>query len=113
MKRSLVLMMAVLLLMPGASAIAGQDGGTTIEELAVQLATTPSQHAVVADYYRSQAAVSRAEGVRHRSMRRAYQTGNMRAKKQLQEHCGKLIASSEAIALQYDQLAKAHDALAK
>ena len=93
--------------------MAGQDAGPSIEELAVQLATTPSQHAVVADYYRSQAAVARAEGERHRSMRRAYTTGNLRAKKQLQEHCGKLVASSEATALQYDQLAKAHDALAK
>jgi len=101
------------LALPAAPAVAAQAAGGSLEELAVQLATTPEQHAIVANYYRRMATDARAEAERHRTMERAYGQGKLRDKLKMQEHCGKLIASYEALASEYDELAKGEDAAAK
>lgn len=112
MKLSMNLLFAALLALIAVPVLADQSPGVSIEELAVQMATTPDQHAIVGNYYRAKAADARAEAERHRSMRRAYGVGKLQDKKRMQEHCDKLISGNDALALEYDQLAASHDALA-
>jgi len=100
----------ILLVLPATLASAAQDPSASLEALAVELATTPAQHAIVADYYRAKAADARAEADRHRAMKQAYSGGKLRDKMAMEEHCDKLIADYTALAAEYDALAKEHAA---
>jgi len=111
MKR--IVMAAALVLLPVLPASAAETDTSSLEELAAQLATTPEQHQVVAAYFRGKAVEARKGADTHRAMARGYTQGNYKRKEIMKDHCERLIASFEAIAKEYDELAEAHEQAAK
>lgn len=84
------------------------DAGSSLEQLAVEMAKTPDQHAALARYYREKAEEARSEAARHESMAKTYAGGGGKAsqRQSMKRHC-------DEIAMKYTEIAKDYDALAK
>lgn len=91
-----------------AIAFAG-DEGHSLEQLVVEMAHTPADHAALAKHYRAKAAAARANAARHESMARAYTAGKLMERERMKNHCKKISDDEKAIAAEYDELAKLHD----
>jgi hypothetical protein len=90
---------------------ASADEGTeSLEELAVETASTPAQHAALARYYHEKAQEARAEARRHEVMGRAYTGGKSPQKQVFKQHCQGISEKYAAMAAEYDALAKLHEA---
>lgn len=107
---AMAILFGALTFSPG---LAAADGALAIEQLAVEMAETPKQHAALATYYHERANEARAEAKRHQQMGRAYGAGNMALKKRMKQHCSKLVEEYEEVARNYDALAAAHEEQAK
>ena len=105
------LLLGALALAPSV-VIAGEEGHS-LEQLVVESADSPADHAALANHYRAKAAAARAEAKRHEGMARAYTGGKFMERSRMQSHCKKIAANENAIAAEYDELAKLHDAEAK
>jgi hypothetical protein len=104
-----------LALLAGALALSpaltrAEDAGESLEELAVEKATTPADHAALARHYREEAAEARAEAKRHETMGRAYLGGKFPQRQVFKDHCAKISEKYTALAEEYDALAKLHEA---
>lgn len=89
------------------------DGGHSLEELVVGMADSPSDHTALAEHFRAKAERARAEAKRHEHLARVYTGGKFMQREQMRAHCRKLSADHEAMAKEYDELAKLHEAEAK
>jgi hypothetical protein len=89
------------------------DDTKSLEELVVEMADTAADHAAVAAHFRAKAADARATARRHASMGRSYGGGKLNTRIQLRGHCDRLKDQHEAVAGEYEALAKLHDDLAK
>jgi hypothetical protein len=105
-----VSLMAGLVLTPAALFA---DETKSLEELVVEMADTPAEHAAVAAHFREKAAHARAAAERHKSMARAYGGGKLNTRIEMRGHCERLAQQNEAMAAEYEALAKLHDGLAK
>jgi hypothetical protein len=111
-KIGLALLLGSLLLSPSLALAA--DEGHSLEQLVIETADTPAEHAALAKHYRAKAAEARAEASRHEGMARAYALKTkVGARSQMAEHCKKIAANSTATATEYDALAKLQEAEAK
>lgn len=90
------------------------DADATLEELVVEMAETPHQHAALARYYRARAEEARTEAIRHDRMGRSYR-GRKRIveRVRMRKHCQKISEQYSTMATEYDELAKLHDGEAK
>lgn len=98
---------SVLLASPGV--IVAQDH--SVEELVIEMASTPQEHQAVAQHYTSKAAEARADARRHEGMARTYASGGRNRPQRA--HCLALAEKYNEIAAEYDQLAKLHEEEAK
>jgi hypothetical protein len=105
------LLLGATLLQPGSGALAAESH--TLEQLVVEMAKTPADHAALAEHFKSKAADARAEAASHESMAKAYSAGKMVERAKMQEHCNKLAQEYEALAASYDEMAKLEEAEAK
>lgn len=110
-KFGVAVLLGALALAP--SLTVAQEGAASLEQLVVESADSPADHAALANYYRAKAAAARAEAKRHEGMARAYTGGKMMERARMQSHCKKIAKDHDAIAMEYDELAKLHDAEAK
>jgi hypothetical protein len=101
---------SVLALSPG---FASADESHSLEQLVVEMAKTPADHAALAKHYRAKAADARAEAATHEAMGKSYAAGKLTERVKMQEHCAKPAAQYTALAAQYEDLAKLEDAAAK
>jgi hypothetical protein len=86
-----------------------QDSGGSLEEIVVQMAHTKAEHQALADYYTKEAADARAAAKRHQAMSRSYVGGARSGTNQpFATHCKQIAEKQEAIAGEYDALAKMH-----
>ncbi len=108
---AVVLLLGTLAFPPGLAAAAG--GEDSLEQLVVEMAHTPAQHAALANHYRGKALQARAEAAEHDAMGRAYFGGKLTDRQRMQEHCKKLSTQNNAMAAEYDALAKLHDEQSK
>ncbi len=106
-RTSLALVLGALLLSPGLAA-AGDDAHS-LEQLVIEMAHSPADHAALAKHYRAKAEEARADMRQHKSMRRIY-TGGKQGIRAGGFHCKRLAARFGDIASEYDELAKLHDA---
>ena len=104
-------LLGALALSPGA-APAEEEAGS-LEEVVVESAHTPADHLALAAYYRAQADEARAAAQRHQVMGRAYLRGKSGGARPYQSHCRRISEQQEAIAQEYEALAKLHDEEAK
>lgn len=104
-----------LALLAGALTLAPQpswteESGDSLEEHAVEAASTPSDHAALATHYRAQAKEARDEAQRHETMGRAYLGGKNPSRPVFKEHCQRISEKYVALAEEYEALAKLHEA---
>lgn len=89
------------------------EGAHSLEQLVVESADSAADHAALASHYRAKAAAARAEAKRHESVGRAYSGGKMMERERMRQHCKKLAAENNAMAGEYEELAKIHEAESK
>ncbi len=106
-----VLLVGALALSPGFAS--AEESGASIEQLLVDMADTPADHAALAKYYRAKAADERAAAGTHQAMGRSYGGGKMAQRQQLEGHCKKISEQNTATAAEYEALAKLHEEAAK
>jgi hypothetical protein len=88
------------------------DSPASLEQLVVEMADSPAEHAAVANHFRAKAAEARGQASKHESMSRAYSGGKLNTRIQMRGHCDKLAEQYGAMAAEYEELAKLHDAAA-
>jgi hypothetical protein len=91
---------------------ARHEGGA-LEELVVETAHTEAEHQALAKYYAEKAADARKLASRHQSMARAYLGGKSMNKQAFTGQCKRIAEQQEAMAKEYDALAKLHEDEAK
>ena len=101
---------SVLVLAP---VTARADESHSLEQLVVEMAKTPADHAALAKHYRAKAADALSEAASHDAMAKSYAAGKLAEKAKMQEHCAKLSEQYKALAAQYEDLAKLEDTAAK
>jgi len=89
------------------------DDVHSLEQLVVEMAHTPADHAALAQHYRAKAAAARAEATRHEGMARVYGGGKLMERERMQQHCKRIADEDKAIAAEYEELAKLHEAESK
>jgi len=110
MSRIATALLAGLLFLP---TLAKADESHSLEQLVIEMAKTPADHAALAKHYRAKAADARAEAATHEAMGKSYASGKLTEKAKMQEHCAKLSEQYNALAAQYEEMAKLEDAAAK
>lgn len=111
MKRTATALLAgALFIQPGLAA-AGESH--SLEQLVIEMANTPAEHAALAKHFQAKAADARAAAAEHEQMAKAYGGGKLTHRAQMEDHCKKLSAQYTALATQYDDLAKLEEAAAK
>ena len=108
----------VVALLLGALALApsfagAQEDSGSLEQLLAGTAHTKAEHQALAKYYAEAAADARALASRHQAMGRAYLGSKSGNKQAFENHCDKISEHQEAIAKEYDGLAKLHEEEAK
>lgn len=93
-------------------ALAGDDH-PSLEQVVVEMAETPKQHAALADHYEAKAEKARDEMRRHERMGRSYRVGKATSKAKMRGHCKKLSETYASLADDYEALAKLHEKEAK
>lgn len=83
----------------------------TLEQLVIEMASTPAQHAAIARYYLTEAEEARQQTKRHEQMASAYNKG--RTGGPMGGHCQRLAQKYTEIAQEYAQLAQLHEAESK
>ena len=79
------------------------------------IALADEDNAALAEQYHAKAAAARAEARLHNSMAKSYRLGNLKGTQiaEMQAHCGKIARSNEALAAEYDAIAKGHEEASK
>ena len=111
--RSILAALSVTALATLVVPVAAADAVSDLEQLMIDSADTPEEHAALADYFQKKADAARAEAERHRRMGKSYggQDRISRAS-ELKSHCDELARLNENIAAQYDGLSALHRAQA-
>lgn len=100
------LLIGALSLAPGI--VFADEEGHSLEQVVVEMAHTPQQHAALAEHYRAKANEARSEMRRHEKMAGAYGRGNAAGRRSMKSHCEKISKQQAALAQEYDALAKLH-----
>jgi hypothetical protein len=108
----------VVALLLGALALApsfagAQEDSGSLEQLLAGTAHTKAEHQALAKYYAEAAADARALASRHQAMGRAYLGSKSGNKQAFTDHCKKIAGQQEAMAKEFDALAKMHEDEAK
>jgi len=104
---TMALLLGALTLTPGLGAT---EESHSVEQMLVEMAKTPADHAALAKHYMAKAEDARAEARNHMAMGGAYGGTKVLEAQQKQQHCKKLAGQYEAIAKEYDALASLHAA---
>lgn len=104
--------LSVLLAVPALALATSDEGTLSPEQLAVEMAEAPVEHAALARYFRAMSAEARGEMRLHEYMARSFHSGKKRAQLGAR-HCEKLAEQYRAMAEEYDGLAELHDEAAR
>jgi hypothetical protein len=107
--------LAFLIVLAGLCGFAGAafaDDANSLEGLVVEMADAPAEHAAVARFFRAKAEDARKEMRLHQGMGRSYGGGKLGTRIELKSHCDKLAEQYAAVAAEYEELAKLHEAQA-
>jgi hypothetical protein len=109
MSRSVLALMAVVMVLGSSPPVRAGEGEGNLVELLVESADTPQEHKALAAYFRSKAEAHRAAAARHRSMASHYGGQKETLRKEGKQHCDRLVSLNDDEAAQYDALAKLHE----
>jgi len=90
-----------------------EEGGHSLEQLVVEMADTPQQHAALARHFQAKAEEARAEVRRHESMGRSYGGGKISHRQRMKRHCESISEKYTSLADEYEALATLHEEEAK
>jgi hypothetical protein len=110
--KSTTIAMTLLAALLAASATA-QAQQHDIEHLVIEMANTAQEHQAVAGHFRMKAQEARTEAQRHEQMGRMYAARRSATPQQGRQHCENIAKQFQAMANEYDELAKLHDELSK
>ena len=96
-----------------ASAGLRAEAPESLEQIVTEMASTPAHHMALAEHYRAEAEDARAAARRHDRMAHAYKRGKQGSGPRASTHCKNLAERYTAMAEEYDELAKLHEAEAK
>lgn len=102
--RILAALLAAALTVPFAAFAQEHDA----EHLVIEMANTPDEHRAVARHYKIKADEAREQARRHESMGRLYAGQRSALPQRGKQHCEALAKNYQAIALEYEELAKLH-----
>lgn len=113
-----LLALGALVFAPG---LAVADETHSLEQVLVESAKTPAEHQALAEHYRAKATEARADAKYHETMARTYSPagqqkmswGTVQERQKMAAHCKNIQQQDEAMAKEYDDLAKLHDEEAK
>ncbi len=105
--------LAAALMAAPAAVLRAQADATILEQVLIESATTPAQHAALANYYDAKAAAARKEAEDHRAMGAAYGGAKVVEIARMREHCDKLATLYTQQAEEFKALASMHRAKAK
>lgn len=100
------LLAGALAISPG---LALGEGSDSLEDLVVDMAHSQGQHAALARHFHAKAEEARTEARRHEYMGRNYSAGKLVQKLAMQSHCQKIANEYNAMATEYDAMAKLHE----
>lgn len=90
------------------------ETSSALEQLVVEFAETPRQHSALARYYQAKAEQARAAASRHDRIGRSYYArADLADRESMLRHCERLSDQHNAVAKEYELLAKFHDLEAK
>ena len=112
MHRFIALLVTALMLGAPLS-VAATTSDSSLEQVLVESATTPQQHAALAHYYEDKAKAARAEAESHRTMGKTYSGAKATQLAAMKDHCDKLAKLYEDEAKEFDAMAKMHRDMAK
>ena len=105
------LALASLAIAPGPSA--AEEGGHSLEQVVVEMASTPEEHAALAAHYRAKANEARAQMRNPEGMVRPYNGGKLVLKQRMKRHCDNIVQEYATMAKEYEGLAQLHAEEAK
>jgi hypothetical protein len=103
----------VSLALTAAPLVALAADSPSLEQVLIDSASTPQQHAALAHYYEDKAGEARKQAEHHRAMGKAYGGGKMSQMAAMKDHCDKLAKLSDDEAKAFDEMARAHKDMAK
>ena len=104
-------MVCALLSIPSPAAAGRADPTSEVEQVLIDSTRTSRDHALLAWYFTQRAAQMREAAERHRRMGRSYGARSTLVQRfELKSHCEELARLDEQIAVEYDGLAKRHEA---
>lgn len=111
--RRLIFLTAALALLAGPFAPIALAADASLEQVLIESATTPEQHAALANYYASKAAAARKDAEYHRSMGKAYGGAKASQIATMKDHCEKLAKLYDDQAKEFDMMGGMQRDLAK
>ncbi len=111
-KIGMAILLGIFALSPGLARAESHEGHS-LEQLVVEMAHTPADHAALAAHYRAKAAEARADASEHERMAQTYSMRKEGALGKMGPHCKKIAANSMATAAEYDALAAFHETESK
>jgi hypothetical protein len=111
--RRYIVMASVIAVLCGSLGQFADAGDASLEQALIEGASTPQQHAALANYYEARAADERKDAEAHRAMGKSYAGTKMTQAAAMKDHCDKLAKAAEEQAKEYDALATAHRSMAK
>jgi hypothetical protein len=88
--RRLIFLAAALALLAGPLTPSARAADESLEQVLVESATTPQQHAALANYYAAKATAARKDAEEHRAMAKSYGGGKATQLAAMKDHCDKL-----------------------
>jgi hypothetical protein len=111
--RRLVFLASALALLAGPLAPIAAAADPSLEQVLVESASTPQQHAALANYYSAKAADGRKQAEYHRAMGKTYGGVKSSELAMMKDHCEKLAKLFDDEAKEFDMMAKMHLDMAK
>lgn len=111
--RRLIFLATAAALIAGPLAPIAVAADPTLEQVLIESASTPQQHAALANYYAAKAADARKQAEDHLAMGKAYGGAKASQIAMMKDHCDKLATLYESEAREFDMLASTHRSMAK
>jgi len=111
--RRWIFLASALALLAGPLTPNARAADESLEQVLVESATTPQQHAALAGYYAGKAAAARKDAEYHRAMGKSYGGAKASQLAAMKDHCDKLATLYDDEAKEYDAMAAMHRNMAK
>jgi hypothetical protein len=111
--RRLVFLATTIALLAGPFAPIAAAADQSLEQVLIDSASSPQEHAALANYYAGKAAAARKEAEYHRAMGKSYSGAKATQLAMMKDHCDKLATLYDDQAKEFDTMASMQRDMAK